>query len=1490
MDGWDAVSAPAPAPTPAPQPGNSWDAVSAPVKPPALPDTAPVTAMVQQNLAAQPAPTDNAQPQTDAQKIDTGLGFPATTALKGGDGTLPPDQRTGLVQAYKNGTASTAGDYMQSVLPAAAHAAVSPWLNVEERTGRGIVNTAGLAVGFIPDSIARLMYTGAQATGIISKDISVDEMPTVSDAFKKIGEAVFPEGSPQNQVAAKVDQLAPMVGSVALGGGATLPVAAWRSMYMGVAGLLGGEAQQKAIEWTKENFPNQPFIQESVSQLVNFSAMLGVGVAGHALEPAIPGHAALAPTVGEAIGKPDDAVTPQDINQQIAKGFDAANPKAQDFQDVAKVMDSHPLPETGFTRFYHGGSPYEGGERWLTPDLEYAKGYAEKNNNEDAFVHYVDISNDSPYLTKIFDDTGTNVKSPFAHFNAPEEIAKNLKPYTAIDTANTLHQTYAETGVHPDQVFEDAKENPNIAADIQAGKVPDAYADLKANAAGEVPIPKGEGPLQWDEHGVPFREPIPDQPLQAKIPPEPTRLLTWIKQQGGINDETGDVAASIGAAKERPGLISKNGMAPDDLALRAQEARFLPEGERPDTNALYDAIREDHNGTPQYSERDTNAALDYQTALNRNAEIDRISNETGIDTKGETHNSFWDKVADHMSQEKQAEEVQSMTEAHVSALKEAEDAAKAYMESRGEAWEPNAENRGQPATLEELENERAKENAVRGTETLPPRDEGSRPAAGDQGEVQDGSGQGGRGSEPPGGGEPPESAGFGEPKEGPLSRPPALKDPRMFEDQLHQLSTNMTADKLDIMKRAEAMPDLPSEVWEKLYAYDENDPNAKLTPKEKDIYDEHIKPLVELDDKLYQRLEGLVGSVELGEDEGFFQRGYTPRYAKGRTRSFGEMLEQAKNGIVARFGGAAGRSMRKTVDAQKSRRYYNAVDPATGEKKLIYIDKEHNVVAFDKDGKGSKIGTFRAGQKLAPGSEVEIKAPDLLGKLRGKSSTWTLETALTREIEENTNQRYLKNVAANRLDLTAKLQAAVRNAEFIEAMKSSPEFDDVAVPVGGHNSVIPETDGRAWRTPKILQFRNYYMEPKLADALDDYARNTQLDGVGEFLNKVGRRMMNVMFLNPLPHIDNIFNHMIVQGGLVGNLYHLPSTAMSLLKSFKDVYNVSDDYMDNLRAGASLKHAEMLTSDLHAKLIEKLGIDAQKDPKSWDAIARAFGYNDTGTMLGRLAGVGQRAMWFASDVMTNARMEQQREFGETRPEAIANVEKHMPNYRVPGQVLGSRGLAQFLKNPVTTMFGKYDFGRIKSYAYLLKEGFGKDATLMDRAKSFDRMAMIGMYMYVIYPALDKVWQEITGNKNASVVRSGATTIPQIVSDVASGKKSVVDAVQSALPIGIPLQFASDYQTGRYAWNGEPIINQSDVNNLRPQAGYDALNYLGSKLSYIGQVGNVAQGKMTGSQMGYGALGVKTPTDKQIQERQFYKNREDKKAAQRATRLERQRQGE
>jgi hypothetical protein len=70
---------------------------------------------------------------------------------------------------------------------------------------------------------------------------------------------------------------------------------------------------------------------------------------------------------------------------------DFTAPKTFRVLDELTTPDAPPAPAAGYVRFYHGGDQAAagpGGSRWLTPDLKYAEGYA---NKADGQVYYADI-------------------------------------------------------------------------------------------------------------------------------------------------------------------------------------------------------------------------------------------------------------------------------------------------------------------------------------------------------------------------------------------------------------------------------------------------------------------------------------------------------------------------------------------------------------------------------------------------------------------------------------------------------------------------------------------------------------------------------------------------------------------------------------------------------------------------------------------------------------------------------------------------------------------------------------------------------------------------------------------------------------------------------------------------------------------------------------------------------------------------------------------
>lgn len=229
------------------------------------------------------------------------------------------------------------------------------------------------------------------------------------------------------------------------------------------------------------------------------------------------------------------------------------------------------------------------------------------------------------------------------------------------------------------------------------------------------------------------------------VPIEPRRLSDFLRREGGLQDQSGEISHILGGKNQRPGLINRRGKTLDDAALRAWEEGYFPEhGEnRPTINDLLDAIRDDVSGIPRYSAQDKAMVEAYRNALAKNADIDRIADALGIDPRDYSREQFFDLAAEHLSKEEQAREIGSLDAEAERELAEAEAKAKEWVESRGDAWEPDLLYAGTAArSLEDLEDAYKQEaEAARNPSQSPRGNELPELATADQGSVQTGAGQ-----------------------------------------------------------------------------------------------------------------------------------------------------------------------------------------------------------------------------------------------------------------------------------------------------------------------------------------------------------------------------------------------------------------------------------------------------------------------------------------------------------------------------------------------------------------------------------------------------------------------------------------------------------------------------------------------------------------------------------------------------------------------------
>ena len=571
---------------------------------PSLPDTQPIQNTVKQNLETQPPVGQDSMPQTGAQKLDAGLGFSASSALKSGTDNLPADIRGHLVSSYQNGTATSAGDYAQTAIPAAA-AASDPisfrrslgekWTALEKGIGQqllinaptgavSLAEMAGRRLGFTPPDIGlkstiipELQRSENQDFPQIHETIGNEVAGAIGGVLPALASNAFSIPyfllSGAGQAQQHIDQTHPNASQnmqdlnvLAKGGVNTL------QMFIPGLKAVSPKGQNAVLGYAVRTlkaggqgaglFPGISAVNDAIDKYtIDPDKVIGEGALhqgevglltagllhGLVVEPIqAAAHETVKPIVADVVGKSPDQVTIQDINQTIAKGFDNAAPKAQDFHTVAAAMDSQKaLPQEieteiqqheaikakATTNPYQIGSDGRGGHTvvddqnrmlheneetgevsWtdnpnkassFSSPEEATKAAEQANKNEKDLSDFSREKDLRDKYGKMADDGKISLeqfKNILNRLSGLEQEFATGQPATILDT---LHEIYKQTGVRPDQVFEDVRNNPSVAADIAAGKIPEAYASLKPQEAtgggsGKPPEPP-EPPKEVDE-------------------------------------------------------------------------------------------------------------------------------------------------------------------------------------------------------------------------------------------------------------------------------------------------------------------------------------------------------------------------------------------------------------------------------------------------------------------------------------------------------------------------------------------------------------------------------------------------------------------------------------------------------------------------------------------------------------------------------------------------------------------------------------------------------------------------------------------------------------------------------------------------------------------------------------------------------------------------------------------------------------------------------
>ena len=445
---------------------------------------------------------------------------------------------------------------------------------------------------------------------------------------------------------------------------------------------------------------------------------------------------------------------------------------------------------------------------------------------------------------------------------------------------------------------------------------------------------------------------------------------------------------------------------------------------------------------------------------------------------------------------------------------------------------------------------------------------------------------------------------------------------------------------------------------------------------------------------------------------------------------------------------------------------------------LVPIKEKGKLTGTRSVKKGTEIVEWKDGNKRIIGhsDNVQLKRGDKFTGKDGKEAT--IVDGKVSNIESNSPYRYLHDAEASARIANMGLRKMARELEYVQNLKKSELFKRV-----GHSPDQPLKDlPRNWIVPsnidRIPELRGWHFDPKTAAIISDFAKVWD----DTMYMKLSNALVKNMMLNPIPHMFNEVMHLWNARGFSGwvDPRRLGMFADTARVAWRDVGNQTQFYRDIMREGGSILGASPRNKgyfDNIQKEASKQMFGTPEMKKSMAGLAKKLG-TSVGDLYNGISESSQKAMWFTRDVMyvqlIREIMARQEKSGNkmTLKEAIDQAERHMPNYRLPSEVLGSRAVSQVLRDPRISMFSRYHYGMVKSLVNTIKDVNPNNLKTPEGRAHFregvDSMLAIGVAMGVMYPLMDAMAEAVFG-EGAEQRRAGPYHLLQAGLDFTTGKK-------------------------------------------------------------------------------------------------------------------------
>jgi len=467
---------------------------------------------------------------------------------------------------------------------------------------------------------------------------------------------------------------------------------------------------------------------------------------------------------------------------------------------------------------------------------------------------------------------------------------------------------------------------------------------------------------------------------------------------------------------------------------------------------------------------------------------------------------------------------------------------------------------------------------------------------------------------------------------------------------------------------------------------------------------------------------------------------------------------------------------------------------------------------------GTQIFEWKNKQKRLIGSsdDINFKRGD---KFTVNGKELTVVDGKVPEIEKHSTYKYWHDAEASARIANMGLRKMARELELMNNLKQSELFKQIAHGPDQDIKDLPKHYVQPENIGLIPQLDGWKFDPKTAAIINDFAKvwdNTMW-------MKATNALVKNMMLNPVPHMFNEVMHLWNARGFTGwvDPRQLGTFADTARVAWRDVGNQTQFYRDIMREGGSVLGADPRNN----KYFQAIQKEAQKQmfetpemQRSMTQLAKKLG-TSVGDLYNGISNASQKAMWFTRDVMyvqyireIMTRQEKSTGVKMELKDAIAQAERHMPNYRMPSEVLNSRKIAQVLKNPNIDLFSRYHYGMVKSLVNTIKDVDPRNLKTPEGRAHFregvDSMLAIGVAMGVMYPLMDKMAEAVFG-EGAEQRRAGPFHLLKAGLDVYEGKKDLSALIWPVFTFNPVLLTLGQLGFNKKIFTGKSIYHPDDT---------------------------------------------------------------------------------